>query len=416
MQAQTDMDLLKLEAPLPVMPVPQVNVSPVRTLEALTGIIENLWNPDAGQPPEHLTHATQKSRQILQTSSVFMFQEGCAAFGHQIRRRTGSPAMGSGRRRRRGDGRLRGGACSGWAAGRSNGVKGTKSRNGENFDNTAAEEDAHRGANGCGEGFSPVLAGPKVVSSSCDESQRHGTFGAVAMCLCDHPSIGKFLRGCITIICFVALVCSGMHPGRHWPACFDQTKNGQKCRKCHVWACNTACGRYVANLQCCRMSSVVSPDSQSQSCPRGVGSSEVKGTPRLTQGMEQAMDVQMAAVQCDLQPPSERVAYRAALQVVPTVFPAVVAAPMAVENGQPMHIDLAAPRACQEEPQGSAQAPGLRSSVHLVRGEAVGAGDVNAGDANHQAPAAGPEAKDVHGTQEVVATSHALPSPVDQAT
>ena len=34
-------------------PVPQVNVSLVRTLEALTGIIENLWNPDAGQPPEH---------------------------------------------------------------------------------------------------------------------------------------------------------------------------------------------------------------------------------------------------------------------------------------------------------------------------------------------------------------------------
>ena len=31
----------------------------------------------------------------------------------------------------RGDGRLRGGACSGWAAGRSNGVKGTKSCNGE---------------------------------------------------------------------------------------------------------------------------------------------------------------------------------------------------------------------------------------------------------------------------------------------
>ena len=49
---QTDLDLLMQEAPLPVMPVLQVNVSLVRTLEALTGIIENLWNPDAGQPPE----------------------------------------------------------------------------------------------------------------------------------------------------------------------------------------------------------------------------------------------------------------------------------------------------------------------------------------------------------------------------
>ena len=36
------------------------------------------------------------------------------------------------------------------------------------------------------------------------------------------------------------------------------------------------------------------------------------------QGMEQAMGIQMADVQCDQQPPKERVAYRAALQVVPT--------------------------------------------------------------------------------------------------
>ena len=43
--------------------------------------------------------------------------------------------------------------------------------------------------------------------------------------------------------------------------------------------------------------------------------SAVEGTPRLTQGTEQAKDVQMADaqiadVQCDLQPPSERVAHR----------------------------------------------------------------------------------------------------------
>ena len=60
--------------------------------------------------------------------------------------------------------------------------------------------------------------------------------------------------------------------------------------------------------------------------------------------------------------------------------------------------------------------PGPRSSVFLVRGEAVGAGDVTASDANNQAAAAGPEAKNVHNTQEAVATSHALPSPMDQAT
>ena len=66
--------------------------------------------------------------------------------------------------------------------------------------------------------------------------------------------------------------------------------------------------------------------------------------------------VQIADVQCDLQTPSEHVAYRAALQVVPTAFPAMVAAPMEVEKGQPMQIDLATPRAGQSELQDSAEA------------------------------------------------------------
>ena len=68
------------------------------------------------------------------------------------------------------------------------------------------------------------------------------------------------------------------------------------------------------------------------------------------------MDVRMADVQCDLQPPSERVAYRDALQVVLTAFPAVVAAPREFEKGQPMQIDLATPRAGQAESQGIAEA------------------------------------------------------------
>ena len=223
MQAWTDLDLLMQEAPLPVMPVPQVNVSLVKTSEVLTGIIENLWNPDAGQPPEHLTHAIQESRQILQTSSVLMSQEGGAALEAEFAAGQGTRAMGSGRRRRRGDGRLRGGACSEWAAGRSDSVKGTQRCNGEHTDNTAAEEDAHCGASGCGAGWCPVLAGPKVVSTSSDDPQRHGTSGAVATCVCDHPSTGKFLRVCITFLCIEGWLCSSTHPGRHWPACFDQT-------------------------------------------------------------------------------------------------------------------------------------------------------------------------------------------------
>ena len=47
MHAKTDIEMLVQEAPLPVMLVPQVNVSLVKTLEALTGIIENLWNLEA---------------------------------------------------------------------------------------------------------------------------------------------------------------------------------------------------------------------------------------------------------------------------------------------------------------------------------------------------------------------------------
>ena len=62
-----DLDKLMQEAPLPVVPVPQVNVSLVQTLEALTDITENMWNPDAGQPPDRLIHAIQESRAIPQT-------------------------------------------------------------------------------------------------------------------------------------------------------------------------------------------------------------------------------------------------------------------------------------------------------------------------------------------------------------
>ena len=83
MQAQTELEMLMQEAPLPVMPVAQVNVSLVKTVEALTCIIENLWNPDAGQPPENLIHAIQESRQILQTS-VILSQEGGAALDAEV--------------------------------------------------------------------------------------------------------------------------------------------------------------------------------------------------------------------------------------------------------------------------------------------------------------------------------------------
>ena len=69
LQAQTDLATLMKEAPLP-----QVNKSLVRNLEALTGIVENLWNPGTGPPSENLVNALQESRRILQASSAILAQ------------------------------------------------------------------------------------------------------------------------------------------------------------------------------------------------------------------------------------------------------------------------------------------------------------------------------------------------------
>ena len=48
----------------------------VQNLGSPDGNYRNMWNPDAGQPPEHLMHAIQESRAILQTSPVILSQEG----------------------------------------------------------------------------------------------------------------------------------------------------------------------------------------------------------------------------------------------------------------------------------------------------------------------------------------------------
>ena len=211
------------KAPLPVMQVPQVNMILVKSLEALTGIIENLRNPDAG-PPQNLPDSRNPGVEADPPDFFgYSVSGGWRSLGCRVGRRTGSRVEGPRRGRSRGDGGLRRGTCSRRTAARSDTVKGTQSCNGAHTDNTTAEEDAHRGASCCGAGRCPVLAGAKVVSSSHAESQRHGTSGVVATCMCDHPSTGKFLGFCIASMSIVAWACSSTHPGRHWPACFDQT-------------------------------------------------------------------------------------------------------------------------------------------------------------------------------------------------
>ena len=178
-------------------------------------------------------------------------------------------------------------------------------------------------------------------------------------------------------------------------------KNGLKCRKCHGWACNAACGRAVAALHCCRMSGVASHESQSQ-YSQGLSSSR-----RST-----SIDArQMADVQYDQQLPNERVAHWAALQVVPTIPLAVSIVPIEVETVQPMQIGMATPRAGVSEPQGSAEAPGPAAVVLWTEEQLL------------ELPTSLPAMRTIrhqprleHNTREALGTSHALSSPKDQAT
>ena len=106
-------------------------------------------------------------------------------------------------------GRLRS-ARSGRAAG--GGDKGTQSRGGAHTNDTADEENAYCGASSCGARGCPGLARPTFVSASHAESQRLGTFGAVATSMCAHPSLGKFLKFCNTSLCMVAWICHQRTP------------------------------------------------------------------------------------------------------------------------------------------------------------------------------------------------------------
>ena len=56
----------------------------VKSLEALTGLIENMWNPEAGPPPDQLIHAIQESRATLQASSAILSQEGGPASDAEV--------------------------------------------------------------------------------------------------------------------------------------------------------------------------------------------------------------------------------------------------------------------------------------------------------------------------------------------
>ena len=82
-----------------------------------------------------------------------------------------------------------------------------------------------------------------------------------------------------------------------------------------------------------------------------------------------------------------------------------------------MQIDMARNRGLvRGEPQGSAEALDPTAAVGWSEEHLLELATSLPAMQNDQAPATGPEAKDVPYTQEAGATSHALPSPMDQAT
>ena len=54
--------------------------------------------------------------------------------------------------------------------------------------------------------------------------------------------------------------------------------------------------------------SLIRMSPKAKAASRGSAAAQTEGAPRLMQGMEQAMDVQLADVHCDQQHPNERVA------------------------------------------------------------------------------------------------------------
>ena len=78
-QAQMDLENLMQETTMPVLADPQVYAGLVKTLDTLTEAFECLWNPDVGQPPEHLVRLIQESKALMQAPSALLTHEGGAA-------------------------------------------------------------------------------------------------------------------------------------------------------------------------------------------------------------------------------------------------------------------------------------------------------------------------------------------------
>ena len=335
----------------------QVNVNRVKSLEALTGRVENMWNPEAGLPPDPLIHAIQESRATLQTSSAVLSQEGGAAMEAE----TGAeqdPELWD-----QDEGEAEDAADFEEApapGGPPVEPRQTRKAAAERGPMTPQKKTRTAEPEALAKGSAPLSQVQLLPREPC-RTPGHGTRRAFATSIC-------FLA-----ICIVAWFCSHARPGRRWPTCFDQTcgypgegplttldspeapepsltptqevrtcvvvrrktkgvkwrnqmcracesfltpeKNGYACTNFQTWACSAECERVVVSMHCCRLTGVVSLGSSQSFFSEGLGGSAASGTPRESKNEAQAIDVQVAEVQDDRQVWDERVAHQVALRL-----------------------------------------------------------------------------------------------------
>ena len=182
-----------------------------------------MWNPDAGQPPDNLIHAIQESGQILQTSSVVLSEEGGAALDAELDAGQDPEFWDVDEDEAEEMADFEEAHAPGGPPVEAPMTRARKAAMERTLMTLPPKKTRTVAPAAVEQGGAQSSQAQKVVSSSHAESQRHGTLGAFATSMCNHPSIGKFLKICIASLYIVAWVCSSTHRGRHWPACFDQT-------------------------------------------------------------------------------------------------------------------------------------------------------------------------------------------------
>ena len=210
-QAQLDLHRLMQEAPLPAMPAPQVNVSLVKSLEALT---------EAGPPPVQLIHAIQESRAILETSLAILSQEGRAAMEAETSAEQDPELWDQDEDEAE---EMEGFEEAHAPGGMTVEVRQARKAAAERTPMTPPQQKKTRTTEpeALAKGSARLSQVQLLSTRAMQNRKEHGTGDAFATSMRADPSFGKFLKFCFLSICTVA--CSHARPGRRWPTCFDQT-------------------------------------------------------------------------------------------------------------------------------------------------------------------------------------------------